>query len=69
MTSHLLTKPYGSQESVIIHEALPGLPKDAIQEVKAYFEECWGSRSRIDYGSGMELNFLCWMCVLDLPRR
>lgn len=51
------------QESVSIHETLPGLPKEAIPEVKVYLEECWGSRSRIDYGSGMELNFLCWMCV------
>ncbi|VDB86471.1 unnamed protein product [Peniophora sp. CBMAI 1063] len=53
------------EESATIHETLPGLPKDAIQEVKAYFEECWGSRSRIDYGSGMELNFLCWMLCLE----
>ncbi|VDB86474.1 unnamed protein product [Peniophora sp. CBMAI 1063] len=53
------------EESVAIHETLPDLPKDAIQELKAYFEECWGSRSRIDYGSGMELNFLCWMLCLE----
>ncbi|KAI0027841.1 Phosphotyrosyl phosphatase activator [Vararia minispora EC-137] len=52
-------------ESHAIHESLPGLPADAIEEVSAYFEECWGNRSRIDYGSGMELNFLCWMFCLE----
>ncbi|THH00259.1 hypothetical protein EW026_g2255 [Hermanssonia centrifuga] len=48
-----------------LHESLPGLPKDAIVEVSAYFREAWGSRTRIDYGSGMELNFLCWMLCLE----
>jgi serine/threonine-protein phosphatase 2A activator len=33
--------------------------------VKVYFDEMWGNRTRIDYGSGMELNWLCWMYVLS----
>ena len=38
-------------------------PSEAITEVSGYFCESWGNRARIDYGSGMELNFLCWLCV------
>jgi serine/threonine-protein phosphatase 2A activator len=33
----------------------------AIQELGAYFGESWGNRTRVDYGSGMELNFVCWL--------
>ncbi len=32
-----------------------------IQELGAYFGESWGNRTRVDYGSGMELNFVCWL--------
>lgn len=46
-----------------LHETLPNLPRDAIPEVSVYFKEAWGNRLRIDYGSGMELNFLCWLYV------
>jgi len=48
-----------------LHETLPGLPKESISEVSVYFKEAWGNRARIDYGSGMELNFLCWMYCLE----
>lgn len=56
-------------QSHSFHEKIPGLKEresgndqvDAISEVKVYFDECWGNEERIDYGSGMELNFLCWM--------
>ncbi|KAH9000644.1 Phosphotyrosyl phosphatase activator [Lactarius hatsudake] len=37
----------------------------AIPEVSGYFVESWGNRTRIDYGSGMELNFLCWLLCLE----
>ncbi len=47
-----------------LHESLPAFPTEAIPEVTGYFVESWGNRTRIDYGSGMELNFLCWLCVL-----
>ncbi|CAD6961394.1 hypothetical protein A4X03_0g4662 [Tilletia caries] len=33
-------------------------------ELGAYFGEAWGNASRIDYGSGMELNFVCWLLIL-----
>ncbi|TFK28219.1 Phosphotyrosyl phosphatase activator [Coprinopsis marcescibilis] len=42
-----------------------GLPVEAIEEVGTYFRECWGSRTRIDYGSGMEVNFVCWLICLE----
>ncbi|KAF6758006.1 hypothetical protein DFP72DRAFT_1109253 [Ephemerocybe angulata] len=41
-----------------------GLPEDSIEEVRVYFNEMWGNRTRIDYGSGMELNWLCWILCL-----
>ncbi|KAJ7202632.1 Phosphotyrosyl phosphatase activator [Mycena pura] len=47
-----------------LHAAIP-IPTDARNEVGAYFVEAWGSRTRIDYGSGMELNFLCWLMCLE----
>ncbi|KAF8179868.1 Phosphotyrosyl phosphatase activator [Pholiota molesta] len=37
----------------------------SIPEISVYFNECWGNRTRIDYGSGMELNFLCWLLCLE----
>lgn len=34
-------------------------------ELAVYFAESWGDRSRIDYGLGHELNFLCVFFCLD----
>lgn len=36
----------------------------AIDELCVYFNESWGNRTRIDYGSGHELNFLCFLLCL-----
>lgn len=38
-------------------------PKVSI-ELKSYFLDCFGSGSRIDYGTGHELNFLCILLIL-----
>lgn len=48
-----------------LHAALPNFPEDALPEVSAYLINAWGNRERIDYGSGMELNFLCWLICLE----
>lgn len=34
-------------------------------ELASYFAESWGDRQRIDYGSGHEFNFLCFLFCLD----
>jgi serine/threonine-protein phosphatase 2A activator len=44
-----------------LHADLPGLDQNATPELTTYFLQAWGNRERIDYGSGMELNFLCWL--------
>ncbi|KAF8251049.1 Phosphotyrosyl phosphatase activator [Wilcoxina mikolae CBS 423.85] len=38
-----------------------GLPEGSEVEVKRYFCESFGNRTRIDYGSGHELNFVAWL--------
>ncbi|KAG1722686.1 Phosphotyrosyl phosphatase activator [Suillus paluster] len=48
-----------------LHATLPGLDPNVIPELSTYFSQAWGNRERIDYGSGMELNFLCWLVCLD----
>lgn len=55
--------PPSPQASPSLHRSLANLPAEAIPELTGYFNESWGNKTRIDYGSGMELNFLCWMSV------
>ncbi|TEB32898.1 Phosphotyrosyl phosphatase activator [Coprinellus micaceus] len=55
------------EASTSLHEThlVPlGLPSSSIPEIRVYFSEMWGNRTRIDYGSGMELNWLCWILCL-----
>ena len=45
-----------------LHRRLPNLDNsEYIPELGVYLQESWGNRTRVDYGSGMELNFLCWL--------
>lgn len=39
----------------------PVYQKRLREELAPYLCESWGNAKRIDYGSGMELNFLCWL--------
>ncbi|GAA5883300.1 hypothetical protein JCM3774_004142 [Rhodotorula dairenensis] len=48
-----------------LHERLQNLDRTLIPELSVYFQESWGNRTRVDYGSGMELNFLCWLLCLE----
>jgi len=42
----------------------PLVPEANLPEISAYFNESWGNRTRIDYGSGHELNFVCFLFCL-----
>lgn len=37
------------------------LSEEQVSQLSLYLIECWGDRTRIDYGSGHELNFLCFL--------
>ncbi|KAI0942999.1 Serine/threonine-protein phosphatase 2A activator 2 [Taiwanofungus camphoratus] len=54
-----------SEAAPSLHSSIPQLPSEAVPEISVYFCEAWGNRTRIDYGSGMELNFLCWLICLE----
>jgi len=49
--------------SAELHSRIPNLAQDAVSEIQVYFKESWGNKQRVDYGSGMEFNFFCWLLV------
>jgi serine/threonine-protein phosphatase 2A activator len=66
LCSTLTTSPQRTPELL---GTIPGLAPEEIPVLAVYLQESWGNRTRIDYGSGMELNFLCFLYVLasDAP--
>ncbi|KAG1449462.1 hypothetical protein G6F56_008634 [Rhizopus delemar] len=40
------------------------VPEPAIPELSTYFCESFGNKTRIDFGTGHEANFICWLLCL-----
>lgn len=54
-----------SESSSLMKEIVGGECEDwQLLELSTYFKEAFGNRTRIDYGTGHELDFVAWMCCL-----
>lgn len=53
-----------AKEHTAWHKKLGITDENAITEVSTYFLQSFGNRTRIDYGSGHELNFVVWLLCL-----
>ncbi|KAL8824651.1 MAG: hypothetical protein Q9170_008086 [Blastenia crenularia] len=54
-----------SAQSSSWHSLLGLISRSAISEVSTYLCNSFGNRTRIDYGSGHELNFIIWLLCLN----
>ena len=48
-----------------LEDCLPGDLKCAVIELKVYFDDCFGNYTRVDYGTGHEINFIAFICCLQ----
>ena len=56
-----------TEYSATLHKAiLPPTLQHMIPEIEGYLFDAFGSPVRIDYGSGHELHFFCWLVILVL---
>lgn len=53
-----------AKEQASWHELLGITSAEAIEEVSTYLLQSFGNHTRIDYGSGHELNFILWLLCL-----
>lgn len=49
------------QSKDLISKAFPSLSEGQVEQLSIYLDESWGNKRRIDYGSGHELNFICFL--------
>ncbi|KAF9967168.1 hypothetical protein BGZ70_010568 [Mortierella alpina] len=55
------------EKATSLQEALlPARLHPAIQELSPYLTQSMGHGTRIDYGSGHELDFVAWLCCLEM---
>lgn len=52
------------KSSDLIGSIVPDSLKDAVKELEVYFTDSFGNATRIDYGTGHELNFIMFLMAL-----